>query len=700
MATGGGIGSKAEVLSPTSLGDANLRLLRFELSEALSQPFELRLELASENKALDTGAALGQPLGAKITMADGTVRHLHGRIASAALVGSLRSDLYRYEAVVRPGFWFLRFTRHSRVFQKEDIVSIVKTVLQPAASIGVSVDVKAQKTYPKRPYCVQYNESDFDFVTRLLEQEGAYYFFEHAAGSHSMVLADSAKAHQPLVASATLDYLPGASKAATDLEGVLEWVARDHAGSSKFTLRDFDFERVTTKLEAAARVASTTKGPSGLEVERYGEGYRFEGADKGAAKTDPDAQAKHIAAVLAAQRDASARQIDGATDALGMACGHTFEIDKLPVAAQNGKYLCTRTNLAYQQGHGDLPGNEVTSYACTFGAQLVTRPFRAERSVPWPRMHGPQTAIVIGSGEIDPDEYGRVKVRFHWGPDDARSSAWVRVATPMASKGFGMIALPRVGDEVVVDFLEGDPDQPLITGSVWNAQNMPPYTLKERKTVVGLRTRSSEGGSADNFNELRFDDKKGDEHVWLQAEKIFHRHVKNDAFDVVGQDEHVKITRDHFGEIGRDWQVSIGQHAVLKIAGDTQVDIAKDTIVSIGAKLDATVTGDVTAKSNGNGQLTFAQNLDIDAGTNVALTAGANVHVKGASIVIEGASQMTLKAGAGTITLGPGGVTIDGPFVKINCGGAGSVAQAAKKASPVKPKAPKAPTAQKDPLKP
>ena len=752
MATQGNVVSKAEVQAP--LGDAKIRLLRFELREALSEPFELRVEMASEKPALDTAAAIGEPLAVKMTMPDGKTRWLHGRVASAGLIGAYRARLFRYDAVVRPGFWFLTHTRRSRVFPNQDALAIVKQVLGAASALGVSIEDKTTKACAKRPYCVQYQESDFDFVSRLLEEEGIYYHFKHAGGSHAMVLADGPGAHEPLVASARMDYRPGASKASNDADSVLAWQYRDHVGPAKFALRDFDFERPATKLDAAA-AAKSARGPSSLEVEVFPEGYLFDGGDKGNAKGPADDQAKRFADVLARQRDAAARQVDGATDALAMACGHTFEVAKLPAERQNGKYLVTRTRLEFRQGTGDRD-DEGMSYRCDFGALTVDVPFRPAPVTPKPRMYGPHTALVVGSGEIDPDAYGRVKVRFFWGPSSAQTSCWARVSHPWASKGFGMVALPRVGDEVVVEFLDGDPDRPLITGRVYNAQTMPPYELPAQKTVTGIRTRSSEGGAESNFNELRFDDKKGDEYVWLQAEKIFHRLVKLDAFDVVGQDQHVEIKRDRTEKIGRDWQVAVAQHLVQQIGGDAQVDIGKDTIVNIGSHLDVTVGADLQTAVGGKAQvdigsdlavnvgantaLTTASNLDVDAGQNLASSAGANLDLKaganasmesgakmdlkaGAKMSIEAGAQMavkagitmsfgaatmiTLKAGPSTITLGPSGVTIDGPLVKINSGGGGmnassaasaKEAKKAAKAQPKKPKEPAKPAEQKDPI--
>jgi type VI secretion system secreted protein VgrG len=675
-----------------------MRLFAFDLDEAMSRPFELRVQLISNKSTLDTGKMIGAALAIKLTLPGGTVRHLNGRIASAGLVGSHRTHGFRYNALVRPALWFLTHTRRSRVFENLDAVAIVKDVLKAGEPLGLSLDVHA-KTCATRPYCVQYQESDFDFVSRLLEEEGIYYFFRHTSNAHPMVLADGPGGHhEPLLTSAKMKYVPGASQGAIDEDNVLSWQCRDEVGPAKFALRDFDFERSTTKLDAGAQ-AKTAHGPSSLEVEVFPEGYLFDGGKKDADKAKATEQGKRFADVMAEQRDASARNVEGETDAPAMACGHTFEVDGLTVKQQDGKYLVVRTEIEFRQGLGGRDEEGDNFYGCRFSALRSEVPFRPAARTSRPRMYGPQTAIVVGSGEIDPDPYGRVRVRFHWGPSAKQTSCWVRVSHPWAGKGFGVVALPRVGEEVVVDFLDGDPDRPLITGRVYNAQTMPPYELPAQKTVSGIRTHSTEGGGASNFNELRFDDKKGSEYVWLQAEKIFHRLVKNDAFDVVGQDEHVKIARDRIEDIGRDWQVKVGQHLLQQVVGDAQVDIGKDTIASIGTNLGANVGQKLDVKAGQSIVAEAGTTIDLKAGMKIVGEGGMMISLKaGVMVVIDGGTQITLKAGPSTITLGPMGVTIDGPLVKINSGGGGGNANSAKAAAKANPKKPAKPAEQKDPI--
>ena len=323
---------------------------------------------------------------------------------------------------------------------------------------------------------------------------------------------------------------------------------------------------------------------------------------------------------------------------------------------------------------------------------------------PRPLVHGPQTAVVVGPAgdELHTDKFGRVKVQFHWdrlGKKDAKSSCFVRVSSPWASKQFGMIALPRIGDEVVVEFMEGNPDRPLITGRVYNGDNMPPYELPAQATVSGIKSRSSKSGAATNFNELRFDDNKGSEYVWFQAEKDHHHNVKNDAFATIGQHNQLDIKKNNTVNIGEAFAMTVGKNTSLKIGGDASTDITGDLNMAIAAALGLKTAAAIAVKGGAAIAVTAAAAIDVNAGADANLTAGAAMAIKAsAGITIDGGMKISIKAGAGWITLGPDGVSMGGPLVKINSGGSGSSAKAAKKASPTAPKAPAKVVAKKDPL--
>jgi type VI secretion system secreted protein VgrG len=318
-------------------------------------------------------------------------------------------------------------------------------------------------------------------------------------------------------------------------------------------------------------------------------------------------------------------------------------------------------------------------------------------------VHGPQTATVVGpSGEeIHTDEHGRVMVFFHWdrvGQRDGTTSCWVRVATPWASNAFGMISLPRVGDEVVVTFLEGNPDRPLITGSVYNGTNKPPYTLPANKTVSGIKTRSTTGGAVGESNELRFEDTKGSEYVWLQAQKDFHRLVKHDSYDSVENDKIIEVTMNEKHKVGEAMTMEVGKSVALKVGEDAHAKLGGDLTMDLTGAFGFGIGEAVDFDAGQAIKITAGQGLDIDAGQAIKITGGGAVHIKGMGIVIDGGSELTLKAGSGIVKLSGGGVEIVGTMVKINCGGGAGPANAAAKASPAAPEEPEAPPENTDPL--
>jgi type VI secretion system secreted protein VgrG len=331
--------------------------------------------------------------------------------------------------------------------------------------------------------------------------------------------------------------------------------------------------------------------------------------------------------------------------------------------------------------------------------------FQPRRVAQAPLVHGPQTATVVGpSGdEIHTDKYGRVKVFFHWdrvGKKDGSTSCWVRVSTPWASNKFGMVAIPRIGDEVVVDFLEGNPDRPLITGRVYNATNMPPWALPAQATVSGILTRSSKGGAASNANELRFDDAKGKEYIWFQAEKDSHHWVKNDSWDTVNRDRWTDTDRDSQHTVAGKYAMKIDKTATLKVDGDVSAKLGADVLVQVTGALNAKVDDPIVVQGGHSMVVSASRAFDLDVGQTVKVTGGSSVHVKGLGVVIDGGTSLTIKAGSGSVVLDAGGVTITGALVKINSGGSPGMANSAAKANPAAPKDPDAPADNKDPLQP
>ncbi len=656
----------AELVHPLAKPEL-LLLHRMTATETLSEPFEFDLELLSEDKDLNFKALLGKPMTVKLKLGDkgNTLRHFHGRVARFERRGSLpRSRYYVYRAVLRPWFWFMTMAQDNRVFQNKTVPEIVKAVCDGHGALGASVVSRLKVGPAAREYCVQYHESDFAFVSRLLEQEGIYYFFEHSATKHELILCSDASAHTAQKAWPKMRYVAG-GEAGSETDLVRGWNQVVQAHSAKATLADFNFETPATKLSSSIASAHTTPSAS-LEVYTYPGGF----GDKVAGD--------RYAALRVGEYESRHPRFEARSDIRAIACGSTFDIADLPVKQENGKYLTVRTRLSMQDGVYDSSGNaEGSAFEVQFEAMSAEEKFRPAWITPRALMHGPQTAFVVGKAgdEIQTDPHGRVKVQFHWdrlGKKDDKSSCWVRVAQPWAGKGFGFVQIPRIGDEVVVSFLEGDPDRPLITGRVYNAVNDPPYELPKHKTVSGVKTRSSMGGSADTANELRFEDEKGKEYVRVQAEKTWYRHVKENAFDKIVGDDTQSVGGNRYQGVEKDQKVEIKQDHWHKVGKDLHVDVAADIFLNAGTGFD--VTG--------------GQNLALTAGQEMAFNAGMK-------LAVEAGMTITLKAGPSFVSIGPGGVDISGPMVKINSGGSGGSAKKAKK--PSKPAAIKE---WKDPMPP
>jgi type VI secretion system secreted protein VgrG len=392
----------------------------------------------------------------------------------------------------------------------------------------------------------------------------------------------------------------------------------------------------------------------------------------------------------------------------------TFKLDDSPNDEDNQHYLMVsgvyRLDFADHEAIDDLKtGSRHEGYRCEVLAMSMSTPnYRSPRMTPRPVIAGPQTATVVGASgnEIETDKHGRIKVQFHWdrlGNNDENSSCWIRVAQPWAGKGYGMFTLPRVGHEVVVQFLDGDPDRPLVTGSVYNNDNMVAWKMPDHSTLSGIKTQSSKGGSNDTASELRFEDKKDSEYIWFHAQKDFFRTIVHDAFDYIGNNETIKVELTRKEVIGENWFMDItkdvmhnmGKDLHVKVAGDIfytggatyQVKLEKDLSAKVGGDLGLDVGGKTQLKSQADIVLESSTGkLSLKAGTGDLMAEGMTIKIKGATTVaIEGGVSVSLKAGGSTINLGPAGVDIVGAMVKVNSGGSAGSAGSALSASPTAP---------------
>ena len=696
--------NEAEFTSPK--GEGELLFRKLHAREELGRLPEYRIQLLRETKKgrVKPKELLGLKAGLKITLHDGEYREINGLVTSFE-AGGVTGDFDVYYVELRPWLWHLTLGADCRVFQDLDVRKIIKEVFADY-SASTALDDRLTGTYTSRPYTVQYRESDYNFVSRLMEEEGIYYFFKHERGQHTMVLCDSPKGHKPMLGD-PLDYA-GKSKEGDDLKFrnnfVSHWWRAHTLRSVTYAHTDYAAEAPSTDL-LASKDWQAPYTPKDFEVFDY-PGLHDDGVmgtNTGTKKTAGEGSAELHAKIFESGYDVAA----GVTEYRQLAVGSTFTFKKHDDA---GDYLVTSSIFEMEfAGYEANDDSASTSYTCRFDAVPKATPFQPERRAQQPIVNGPQTASVVGpSGEeIHTDKYGRVKVQFHWDRVAKKknlaekSSCWVRVSFPWAGKQFGMVALPRIGDEVVVDFLEGNPDRPLVTGRVYNATNMPPWELPAQATVSGIKTHASKGGGADNYNELRFDDKKGSEYIRMQAEKDFHRLVKNDDFDTVKNDRHALVEKNSSLQIKENFDGQIGKKVTLKAGEDVQIDLGADLLLAITGAFGLANTGAIDIKGSQAIKLASGAGLDVDVGAGAKISAAATMHIKAnAGVVIDGGLTLTIKAGAGSVVLGPDGVSITGPMVKINSGGSPGAAGAAAKASPPSPQAPKDPKENKDPLKP
>ena len=651
----------------TALAKDTLLFHRMTGSDQLGRLSEYRVQMLSTTAAIKTADVLGKPIGIHADLYDDTQRHFHGIVTRFSSIGR-QDEFSLYEAVVRPAFWLLTRSSNCRIFQDMSVIDIVKQVCTDAVYGGL-IDLSVtglSGTYEALPYCVQYRESDFNFVSRLLEGVGIYYFFAHEAASHTMVLADSYGAHATIAAYASVPFT-GQRGAVLDGEGISYWEAAGEIQASAYVLNDFDFEKATASssggLLVQATVAAAFTQPS-YEQFDYPGNYNAEGAGQTVARARMEAL------------HGQCEQISGETGARGLFPGGLFSLEEHPRDDFNREYLVTAAQYKIKgDNYRAGPEEEGPRFQCKFSAVGKEHSYRPQRSAVKPVMQGPQTAIVVGKSgeEIWTDKYGRVKVQFHWdrlGKDDENSSCWVRVSQGWAGKGWGTIFIPRVGMEVVVSFLEGDPDKPLITGCVYNSDAMPPYALPAEQAKASIKTNTTKGGGG--FNEIRLDDKKDAEEIFVQAEKNYNRVVKNNDTLKVGfekkdkGDQTIGIKNDQSLDVGNDQKIEIGNDRTLHVKNDQTDNIDNNLSVTVKGEESRAVSKDQTIKIDGGQKITVGKTCVIEATSSIELKVGgssikiepAKITIKSVQVAVEGSGPVSVKSSAI--------VTIEGSLVKIN----------------------------------
>jgi type VI secretion system secreted protein VgrG len=647
-----------------------------EGGEGISRLFEYNVDLlASADTSIDPTALVGS----KVTVAIGLndvdgFRYINGIVASFdQSAGDAEFNVYRARIV--PSMWQLTLSANCRVFQSKTVLDIAKEVI---GEYTLSLSDQTTGSYEVLEYCTQYSESDFQFVSRILEESGIFYWFEHSDQDNKIVLGDDRNAYQDCPLSSTVPYALN-SRGAEGAYGAMitEFTSTATMVSGKHSTSDYNY-RNFARADATDKNSASPYGKNAFDQYLYPAGA--EGYADGATQPTSDIEDLFIETRVQAS-DAMAEVLRGVSNARSLCAGYTFSMEDHPRDEWNRKYLLTTVTMsadqvppyrASDQGKDEEYSNQFTAVS----SDIVYKPAKTFRK---PRIYGPQTALVVGpSGEeIYLDDLGRIKVRFFWDKKDDRDSTvnttWVRVAQPWAGNGWGAYFWPRVKDEVVVQFLNGDPDNPVVTGSVYNAINTVPYPLPDNSTRSGIMTRSSKGGSAANANELRFEDKKGDEQVYIHAEKDMDVSIEHDRRISVGNNDSLIVTGNQTEEIDQNFNRNIKSNLVENISSNA----------------DLYIGGNLTEAVGGNHALNVSSSQSIQVGSAYSLDCNGTVYINAAtSLVIQAGMELSLVAGGNFVTIGPSGVAISGVMVLINSGGAAGSGSAGSVPSPQSPNAP------------
>jgi type VI secretion system secreted protein VgrG len=548
-------------------------------------------------------------------------------------IDDVRYAVYTFRLVPKP--WLSTRRRDCRIYRSMSVPQIVQSVL---AEIGYSdVKLSLSGSYTARDYCVQYRESDFDFISRLMEQEGIYYFFTHAAGVHTMVLADALGAHAPVAGFEQISYAPPIEHGIRMTASISEWDTAHTVNTTRVRLDDYDYLKPKASLIATEELTDTDDAHSVDGLDIYDYSYESVGYEQ--RMSDGQRYAQVRADALNVRQSTSS----GRTDACGFATGALFRLKDFPLAALNQEYLVIETEMRlvepdYMAGGGEGDDGE-EPFRCTFKVIRSRQPFRTMPATPRPVIAGLQTAVVYGDTpeDIVVDRYGRVQVTFFWnrpGKPDAQNSCPVRVAQMWAGKRWGAQFMPRVGQEVVVSFLDGNPDRPLIIGSVYNADNMPPYSLPDNKTQSGVKSRSYESSDAGHYNELRFEDRMGEEQVLIHAQK--------DLREESGHNHDVDVAQNYTLSAGKQIRLVTGLASItMNSSGEIAID---GTNVTINGKLNVTMASGVAMQINAKANLDMTSVAAMQIVSEAdCLVQSTNLQLIGtASAVLGGAAPMIL----------------------------------------------------------
>jgi type VI secretion system secreted protein VgrG len=659
----------------TPLGDGVLLFHGMQAREAMGRLSEFHLDLLSEKNDISIDDILGKNVTVKLALPEDSTRYFNGFVTRFAQSG-MYGRFNRYTAIVRPWLWFLTRTTDCRIFQEKTVPDILKAVFADHPTADFKLELTS--SYRTWTYCVQYRETDFNFVSRLMEQEGIYYYFRHTDGHNTLVLTDSTSKHTPFPGYEKIPYIPQGRLVTPDIEHITSWDFAREIQPGAFVHTDYDLERPSVELKTQ-KLLPRAHSCSDYEVFEY-PGEYIQKAD-----------GEQYAAVRIDELGSQFETAHASTNARGLSAGSLFKFDGCPRADQNREHLVLSANHDLQfSEYESLPQSSGASYRCSFVAMSSQQQFRPSRTTPKPFVQGPQTAVVVGPAgdQIYTDKYGRVKVQFHWdryGKKDENSSCWIRVSQPWAGKGWGAVSTPRIGQEVVIDFLEGDPDQPLVTGRVYNEECQPPFGFPAGAVISGIKSDTHKG---QGFNEMSMDDTAGKEKINIHGQydmttTVLHDKtttVKNNRSTSVVVDDtlnvdanrtvHVKGKLAETIDTGQETTITAGYKET--ISGGQTSTINDGLTSTVNGKSDSTVNGHVTETitSGAEETVTGEKKVTVTGPIKQSATATIDIHATGAGTYTSDASLKLAVAGS-VVEITPSAITISaaGSTVKIDAAG-------------------------------
>ena len=673
-----------EFISP--LGKDVLLLHNFEGKEQLGRLYRFDLELRSTSENIDFEALLGQNVSIRLNTSASLIdavtgkgggfgeRYFNGYITDFSQ-GTSKEGFATYKATVSPWLWFLKRTNDCRIFQEQTVVDIIESVFKD--NDQTDYELRLNSNYRKREYTVMYRESHFDFVSRLMEEEGIYYYFEHDQSSHKLILCDSYASHEMIPAYDGIPYYPPDATTIRHEDIINKWAQKRSVRSGAFAIDDYDFANSRASIK---NNHSAPKEHDKADAEVYDYPGKYITHDEG----------KQYAQMRQEEHHASYAEIKGNSTAREFSAGKLMKMVKHPRDDQNIEYLIISvTHQADQDAFSSTKkGASGYSYKNKFQVIDSRTSFRTKSVTKIPTIEGTQHAHVVGpeKEEIYCDEYGRVKVQFPWdryGKRDENSSCWIRVSQNWAGGNWGHMAIPRIGQEVIVDFYEGNPDRPIITGRTYNDATKVPYPLPANKTRMCIKSKTHKGTG---YNELRFEDERDQEEVFIHAQKDQNNVVEhdettkvgNDRTENIGNDEAISIGHDRIESVANDETISIGHDQSNTIGNDQNNKIIRNRISHIGKdeiiKIDNHRKLDVYADQ----YMTTGGHHSHEVGGRAELKVGQKIKQRTKIYKVSGSDKVTLLGPSGTIIIDSGGITLKGN-VKIK----GTLAVTSGSPSPV-----------------